>query len=101
MNSIRHFGIGFCLAISVVNAYADSIPTSALPEAKLPALTLADSLPERWQYVSEYVQTLPADDRWWQSFNDPVLNRLIALGIDHNYNILTAIHRIEAVHQAV
>lgn len=101
MNSIRHFGIGFCLAISVVNAYADSIPTSALPEAKLPAPTLADSLPERWQYVSEYVQTLPADDRWWQTFNDPVLNRLIALGIDHNYNILTAIHRIEAARQAV
>ncbi|MCM1484169.1 MAG: efflux transporter outer membrane subunit [Muribaculaceae bacterium] len=63
--------------------------------------TVADSVPDRWQYVSEYIQTLPSEDRWWQSFHDPVLDSLISLGIDNNFNLLTAMHRIGAARQAV
>lgn len=88
------------LSVSL-SAAADTIPTAELPAPKITEPTIADSVPDRWQYVSEYVQTLPADDRWWQSFDDPTLDRLINLGIDNNYNLLTAVHRIEAARQTV
>ncbi|MDE6188347.1 MAG: TolC family protein, partial [Duncaniella sp.] len=40
-------------------------------------------------------QTLPSDDKWWKNFNDPMLDSLISVGIDNNFNVLTAIHRID------
>lgn len=63
--------------------------------------TLADSMPQRWQYVSESLQTLPTDDRWWQSFHDPVLDSLIAIAVDRNYNVLAALSRIESARQSI
>ncbi len=62
---------------------------------------MADSVPDRWQYISENMQTLPVDDRWWQSLGDPTLDSLIALGVERNFNVLAAIHRIEASRQAI
>lgn len=47
--------------------------------AKAEVTTMADSLPDRWQYVSEYIQSLPSDDRWWNNLNDPLLDSLITL----------------------
>lgn len=63
--------------------------------------TVADSMPERWQYVSENMQSVPTDDRWWQSFGDPVLDSLIAMAVDRNYNVMAATSRIEVARQAV
>lgn len=56
---------------------------------------LRSSLPDRWIYSSEMEQTLPSDDKWWKNFNDPMLDSLISVGIDNNFNVLTAIHRID------
>ncbi len=69
--------------------------------AKAEVTTMADSLPDRWQYVSEYIQSLPSDDRWWNNLNDPLLDSLITLGIDRNFNLQAAIHRIGAARQAI
>lgn len=35
---------------------------------------LRDSLPPTWEYTSQHSTTLPSDDRWWEGFDDPVLN---------------------------
>ncbi len=56
---------------------------------------LRSSLPDRWTYATEMEQTLPSDDKWWENFNDPMLDSLISTGIDNNFNVLTAIHRID------
>lgn len=65
--------------------------------ATVPATAdVADSIPGRWQYISENMQTLPVDDRWWQTLGDRTLDSLIALGVERNFNVLAAIHRIEA-----
>lgn len=73
------------LGISVPNVLADS------PNDNL----LRKSLPDRWTYTAEIEQTLPDSDDWWKKFNDPVLDSLIAQGINNNFNVLTAIIRMK------
>ncbi|MCM1348159.1 MAG: efflux transporter outer membrane subunit [Firmicutes bacterium] len=80
-------------------ALAALIPGRGYAAPDIP--TLADSVPERWQYITKNLQTVPTDDRWWQSFSDPVLDSLIAIAVDRNYNVLAAIHRIEMARQTV
>lgn len=55
---------------------------------------LRSPMPENWAYTSELIQTLPSDDNWWKRFNDPVLDSLISIGIDNNFDIVTAIARM-------
>lgn len=52
-------------------------------------------VPESWQLEQQYYQTLPCDDAWWNSFNDPVLISLIDMAVENNYNVAMALKRIE------
>ncbi|MGI9368515.1 MAG: efflux transporter outer membrane subunit [Ruegeria sp.] len=36
---------------------------------------------------------------WWKSFNDPALNDLVAIGLDQNLNVRTAMERIVAAQE--
>ena len=56
---------------------------------------LEHPVPETWQMEQQYYQTLPCDDAWWDTFNDPVLTRLINMAIENNYNVASALKRIE------
>ncbi|MCH5225325.1 MAG: TolC family protein [Muribaculaceae bacterium] len=56
---------------------------------------LQSPLPETWQFEQQYYQTLPCEDGWWAGFNDPVLTRLIEMAVENNYNVATALKRIE------
>ncbi len=58
-----------------------------------------DSLPAAWQLDTRYFQTTPSDDRWWDTFNDPVLTALIRRAVENNYDVLAAQKRIEAARQ--
>lgn len=52
-------------------------------------------LPQTWEEGGEmFRQTLPVEDRWWKSFGDTTLDSLIAVAVDRNYSVLTAIDRI-------
>lgn len=52
-------------------------------------------LPQTWEEGGEmFRQTLPVEDRWWKSFGDTTLDSLIAIAVDRNYSVLTAIDRI-------
>lgn len=62
---------------------------------------LSRELPERWLYTEAVEQTLPADDAWWREFDDPVLDSLISLGQDANYEIGMAMHRMEAARREI
>lgn len=61
---------------------------------------LSDSIPQRWQYSSEFSQTLPTDDKWWLYFNDKCLDSLISIAITNNYDVLTAQRRISMAKNA-
>lgn len=52
-------------------------------------------LPESWQLEQQNFQTLPCEDSWWNSFNDPVLTQLIQKAVANNYNLASALKRIE------
>lgn len=52
-------------------------------------------LPQNWEERGEvFRQTLPVDDQWWRSFGDAILDSLIAVAVDRNYSVLTAIDRM-------
>lgn len=61
----------------------------------------ADDMPSRWAYTTDFDQTVPTDDAWWRSFGDAMLDSLIAIGIDRNYDIVMAARRIEIARQGV
>lgn len=58
-------------------------------------------LPLQWEYGPMVEQTLPSDDRWWQLFDDPVLDSLIVMGEDANFDLAMAMDRMEAARQQV
>lgn len=61
----------------------------------------ADSLPAQWAYTAEFAQEIPDQDAWWRKFEDPVLDTLIARGVERNYNVLMAAHRMEIARQTL
>lgn len=59
-------------------------------------------MPEGWNDDSEvFQQTLPVDDRWWELFNDPTLDSLIAVATERNYSVETALMRMEQARRQV
>ncbi|MDE5888377.1 MAG: efflux transporter outer membrane subunit [Muribaculaceae bacterium] len=60
-----------------------------------------DSLPSSWQMTQQCYQTLPTDDAWWHSFQDPILTDLIEKAVNNNYNVAAAIKRIDMAAQIV
>ena len=56
---------------------------------------LKEPVPENWQLRQEFFQTNPCEDEWWNSFNDPVLTELINKAVANNYNVASALKRIE------
>ena len=63
--------------------------------AKSP-VALSRPLPERWTYGSAFEQALPSADRWWSTFDDSVLDSLISMGEDANFDLTIAMRRMQA-----
>ena len=57
-------------------------------------------LPEGWNDGEFFFQTLPVDDRWWQNFDDPVLDSLISVACNSNYSVLGAMENIKKARAA-
>ncbi|MCM1095142.1 MAG: TolC family protein, partial [Terasakiella sp.] len=62
---------------------------------------LSPELPAEWRYTEAAEQTLPTDDAWWRGFGDPVLDSLIAMGEQANYDLAGAMHRMEAARRQI
>lgn len=60
---------------------------------------LTDTLPTTWELETEFLQTTPTDDRWWESFHDQTLQSLISKAVENNYDARAAQKRIEAAAQ--
>lgn len=77
------------------NVLLCSLFSSVLP-AQTPADYLDRPLPASWSDGdSTFQQTLPVDDRWWDAFQDPLLDSLISVAVKQNYDIGMAADRIE------
>lgn len=63
----------------------------------------ADSLPQRWNYTPDTYQEIPGgpEDKWWSRFSDPLLDSLIVLGVERNYDLRIAHRRQEIARAAM
>ncbi len=86
MNS-KHLITGLFLLSVIPSTAADS--------------NINDSLLQHQNHDNGLVQKLPTDDNWWKTFNDPLLDSLIAEGIENNYNILIAARRMGIAQQSL
>lgn len=62
-----------------------------------------DSLPASWTYTSQNLQEIPGgeNDHWWRQFSDPLLDSLIVLGVERNYDLRLAQRRQEIARAAM
>jgi multidrug efflux system outer membrane protein len=51
-------------------------------------------MPESYQYTPSETEALEIEDRWWQVFGDPELDRLVAEVLENNWDIKQAAARI-------
>lgn len=65
---------------------------------------LKTPLPNEWEAMESinkngndevFQQTFPADDCWWKTFGDNLLDSLINLAVDRNFDVLMAINRMD------
>lgn len=75
--------------------------TSAGAMGQSPSKWLRDSVPAQWQMTPQATQTVPSEDAWWQTFNDPVLDSLINMAVANNYNVAAALKRIDMAQNAI
>lgn len=66
------------------------------PVSSLATENLEREMPPQWQYCEHVLQELPAEDKWWKQFDDPILNRLIILAEKNNFDLRAAYQRIAA-----
>lgn len=62
---------------------------------------IAADTPSRWQSETGFTQEPLKDTLWWKKFNDPLLDSLISLGLERNYNLAMAARRIEIARQTL
>lgn len=71
-----------------------SLPIAAMAEEA--QQIQPDMLPQQWATDSVFMGGVSLDNTdWWSTFEDPVLNKLISLGEEANYNAVTALRRID------
>lgn len=89
---MRHIALLFFVSVAVVAAHAAD---------ERPAIQ-ADNLPVDW-HVSDPAAFAggTVEDRWWQNFEDPLLDSLIDQALSANYDISMAVRRIEMARTAV
>lgn len=61
------------------------------------------SVPASWSYVPEKMQEIPGgvSDHWWSSFADSMLDSLIAMGVERNFDVKMAMRRMEIARAAM
>lgn len=81
---------------SVVSVTLHAATALAASEAAPP------EMPDRWAWEPPHAQQAPeVSDRWWRQFADPVLDSLVTLGMERNFNLGIAQHRAEMARAAV
>lgn len=80
-----------CAALSIM----------VIPCANAVNVCPTDSLPQNYMFGESHSSPLPVEDQWWKSFDDSLLDSLVAVGCDNNYNLIMAARRITIAQQTV
>ncbi|MBD5180712.1 MAG: efflux transporter outer membrane subunit [Bacteroidales bacterium] len=93
--------------MAIIRTVSTSLAGLALLVTFSPVISAQDKdnllqpIPEQWgDYGINYPAAEPSA-KWWESFNDSLLDSLIERGIDNNYNLDIAARRIKIAHYNV
>lgn len=92
ISQMNRYAVRLCLTVMLL---LPPFLASYAGEGRGVIRNLNDTLPSRWVYNEHFDQTIPTDDGWWKKFNDSLLDSLIAMGVNNNYNVLMAARRME------
>ncbi|GEO00820.1 transporter [Novosphingobium sediminis] len=79
------------LGLAAMLLLGASAPALAAPRAR-PA---APALPDTFRNAPTVTAAVPLADGWWQSFGDPVLDRMVETALASNFDIAAAAARLE------
>lgn len=83
MNTKRLFTT-LCIGISAISIWGQK------------ESSLIQRIPSIWTFDSEiFLQEYPVEEQWWSLFDDPTLDSLIALAINENFTVESALARME------
>lgn len=76
---------------------------SAVTMVRADVKLTSDSMPAAWSYEPENIQEIPGgnDDHWWRRFSDPLLDSLITMGVERNYDLRVAYRRQQVARAAM
>ncbi|NVN99977.1 MAG: efflux transporter outer membrane subunit [Geobacteraceae bacterium] len=84
----RLISISFLLAVALLlSGCSGLLPRSQYTRPEV-------SLPQQWQTESTTGTTVATSEKWWQDFNDPILNDLIERALKANNNLAAATVRV-------
>lgn len=86
---------------AILVAPVSHISAQSEAPAKVASEALRSPLPEEWAYTSQVTSRLPDDEQWWRRFADPVLDSLIARGMEVNFDVAAAVARMRIAESAV
>ena len=83
MNTKRLFTT-LCIGISAISIWGQK------------ESSLIQRIPSIWTFDNEiFLQEYPVEEQWWSLFGDPTLDSLIALAINENFTVESALARME------
>lgn len=62
---------------------------------------LSRPMPQTWNYGEDLASVADGNAEWWKNFGDSLLDSLIDEGINNNFNVSIAAHRMEIARQTL
>ena len=93
-----HRIIGYRLIVRLILIFSFGLIgcVSMTPDYQRPEV--GTPVPEQYQNAAAVEDGLTVDDRWWQDFGDPELNRVVETAVQNNWDIKQAAARILELH---
>ncbi|MBW1996354.1 MAG: efflux transporter outer membrane subunit [Deltaproteobacteria bacterium] len=79
--------LAFCISILALGSCVNLGPEFQPPD-------LGDTVAPSYQYAGDLTSRPRLDDQWWESFGDPLLNRLVEEALLNNWDIKKATARV-------
>ncbi|MDE6581877.1 MAG: efflux transporter outer membrane subunit [Duncaniella sp.] len=62
---------------------------------------LSQAMPQSWTYGEDITSVADSNTAWWKNFGDTLLDSLIDEGVNKNFNVSIAAHRMEIARQTL
>lgn len=89
-----HSFIAIMLSTAILGGWCASAHTN--PDCDSSEMFLKADVPSTWQYLTtdSSAPEISIDDNWWKCFDDSLLDSLVTMGLDNNYDVSMAARRV-------